>query len=92
MFGIGLPELIIILLPLSIFLGPGIVGAFVAGSKGRSKLGWFVICAVCPFCIIIIILLSPAKEIKGKYKQCPACKEFVKWGASICKYCHKELS
>lgn len=93
MFDIGLTELIIIVF--IIFLVcfvPGIIGAYIAGIKGRSKLGWFVICAIFPLCIIAIIFIPPAKEIEGKYKQCPACKEFVKWEAIICKYCRSELT
>jgi hypothetical protein len=92
MFGIGSFELIIILIiMLLIWFVPGIIGAYIAGMKGRSKLGWFFICAIFPLCIIAIIFLPPAKEIAGKYKQCPACKEFVKWGAIICKHCRSEI-
>jgi hypothetical protein len=92
MFGIGVPELIIIFIISSIGLVPGIAGAYIAGMKGRSKLGWFFICAICPLCIIAIIFLPPVKEIEGKYKQCPACKEFVKWEATICKHCRSEIN
>ena len=81
MFGIGLPELIIILIILSIWFVPGIIGAYIAGYKGRNRAGWFIICTVCPFCLVLIIFLPPEKEIEGRYKQYPACKEIVKWGA-----------
>jgi len=93
MFGIGLTELIIIVfIILLVCFVPGIIGAYIAGMKGRNQLGWFFICAIFPLCIIAIIFLPPAKEIEGKYKQCPACKEFVKWGATICKHCRSELT
>jgi hypothetical protein len=77
MFGIGLPEFIIILIILFICFLPGIVGAYIAGFKGRNKAAWFIICTVCPFCIVVILLLSPGKEIEGKYKQCPAAKSLL---------------
>ena len=87
MFGIGIPEVIL----LSFFIIPGIVGAVIAGNKGRSRLGWFVLCACIPLLILIPIFISPLKEVKGKYKQCPACKEFVKWDATICKHCRTSI-
>ena len=91
MFGIGLQEIIIIFAMLSVFAIPGIAGAYLAGAKGRSRIGWFFLCFISPFLIILIIVAGPAKEVKGKHKQCPACKEFVKWDANKCRHCHTSI-
>ena len=87
MFGIGMPELIIILMCCI----PGGIGAWLAGNKGRSKFVWFLLCAVLPLLIVVIIFLKPAKEVAGKIKQCPLCKEFIKWDATVCRYCHSAI-
>ncbi len=88
MFGISILELIVISVSFSI---PGIIGAQFAKSKGRSAVGWFFLSAVFWFSIVIIILLPPIKEIPGKYRECPSCREFVKWDANICKHCKCEI-
>ena len=92
MFSIGPFELIIILIILLICFIPGIVGAYIAGYKGRGKAAWFIICTICPLCIILVLISPPGKEIEGRYKQCPACKELVKWEATICKHCRIEIN
>ena len=88
MLGIGYAELLVILVAWGI---PGLIGAALARSKGRSTIGWFLVSAFFWIPIIVIAILPPAKEIEGKYRQCPACKEFVKWDATICKHCRNEL-
>lgn len=47
MFGIGVPELVVILIIWGI---PGTIGALIAKSKGRSAVGWFFLSAFfgCP--------------------------------------------
>ena len=92
MFGIGFPELIIIIIMLIILGIPGTIGARLAKSKGRNAVGWFILSAFFWLPILIVILLPPVKEVSGKYRECPACKEFVKWRASVCKNCGTALS
>ena len=91
MFGIGIPEAITLLIIFGPPLVCGIIGAVLAGNRGRSKFGWFLLCAILPLLIILIIFLKPAKEVEGKVKQCPKCKEFVKWDATICRYCRSPV-
>lgn len=91
MFGIGFPELIVLLIIAGIFVIPGIIGATIAGNKGRGKFGWFVLCAILPILIIVVIFLKPAGIVEGKNSQCPSCKEFIKWDATVCRYCHNPV-
>ena len=88
MFGaLGLPELILLLL----LCIPGAIGAVLASGKGRSAVGWFFLCAFFWFPVLIVIFLPPIKEVPGRYRQCPACKEFVKWEATVCRHCRSTL-
>ncbi len=90
MFGISIPELILSFL---IIWGiPGTIGALIAKNKGRDAVGWFILSAFFWLPIFIVILLPPAKEVPGKLRECPSCKEFVKWNAIICKHCKSELT
>lgn len=74
------------------FVLPGIIGAWIASSKGRSMLGWFLLCCFFPPTMMMIIFQSPLREVKGHYRQCPACREFSPWKLSVCKYCGAELT
>jgi amino acid permease len=65
MYGIGIPELIILLY---IFV-PGSIGAWLASKKRRSKFGWFILCAILPLLIIVIIFIKPAKEVEHEKKE-----------------------
>ncbi len=88
MVGIGVPEIIVLLIVWGI---PGTIGAVLAKNKGRNAFGWFVLCALLWFPIIVVVFLPPIKEVPGKYRECPACKEFVKWNATVCKHCKRDL-
>jgi len=86
-----IPEVIFFILVLVVALLLGIVGAWLAEDKGRSRLGWFVLCTICPLFIIPIALLGPKEQIEGVFKQCPSCKEFIKWETKVCKHCRTPI-
>lgn len=63
MFRIGIPELIILFIIACIITIPfGITGSILAGVRGRSKVGWFALSAVCPIFIILVVCLKDAKK------------------------------
>lgn len=74
------------------FVLPGSIGAWIASSKGRSMLGWFLLCSFFPPTMMVLIFQSPVKEVKGHYRQCPACREFFPWKLAACKYCGAEVT
>ena len=71
----------------------GVVGAFVARSKGRSAVGWFVICVLFPIGLLILLAV-PNGRLRGlqssadaERKTCPQCTEQVRQEALACCFC-----
>ena len=73
---------------LFVFFGlPGIVGAWIASTKGRSMLFWLLLCGCFPPTLMILINQGPTREVEGHYRRCPSCNEMQPWKLSLCKYC-----
>jgi len=71
---------------------PGLVGGWLAWTKGRNLLGWFLLCFCFPPTLMVILFHKPLREVSGHYRQCPACREFLKWRVTVCKYCNADLA
>ena len=71
----------------AIMLVPCVIGTFLAYHRGRSIVGWGVICALFPVFLLVIYFHKPLREVRGGFKRCGACREFIKWGEKVCRYC-----
>lgn len=92
MFGLGSEGIVALAVLLLVLFLPAMIGEFIASGKGRSALGWFLLCGIFPPAIFVIMLLKPGGEVDGKYKKCDACQEIIKWQATVCRYCQTRLN
>lgn len=74
------------------FLLPGIIGAWLARTKGRNPLLWFVLNGVFPPTLMITFYQGPVRAVPGHYRQCSKCSEYSKWRESACRFCQTDLT
>lgn len=80
------------------WIGIAIACAIVAGNKGRSGFGWFILGMLFSLIALLIVLVLPSvKEDPAQPKpethiKCPDCAEFVKREARVCKHCGCKLA
>lgn len=80
------PALFIYLVPLAFAL----TGGYMAYARGRNPLLWGVASALFPICVMIVWFEKPKREVKGYFRKCGACDEWIKWRESPCRYCGAE--
>ena len=71
-------------------LAAGVAGALIADKKGRNWIAWGAICAIFPFMIILLALLSNKLQPSSS-KRCPYCGAFTNEGSAFCGRCGREL-
>lgn len=77
------PALLVYLVPI-IF---AVTGGVMASNRGRNFFLWGVCSALFPICIMIVWFEKPVKEVKGHFRKCSSCGEWIKWKETICRYC-----
>jgi hypothetical protein len=76
-----------------VFLLPfGIAGAWIARSKGRNPLLWFLLNGLFPPTVMISIFQGPVRPVAGHYRQCPKCHAYSKWRETVCRFCQTDLT
>lgn len=68
----------------------GVAGALIADKKGRNWILWGLICAIVPFLLLLLILLS-SKVRPGMAIRCPFCGKPTQEGLAFCGQCGREL-
>ena len=62
-------------------------GGVMAHNRGRNPVLWGLCSAVFPICIMIVWFEKPKKEVKGHFRRCSSCCEWIKWAEDPCRYC-----
>lgn len=66
---------------------PGILGAYLARTRGKNPLLWGLISAPFPFAIFILWYHKPSRTVSGYFRQCTVCGEVSPWKLAACRYC-----
>lgn len=80
------PAILLILVPLAF----AVTGGYFAFARGKNPVLWGVLSAVFPLFIMITWFEKPKKAVKGHFKQCQSCDEWIKWAETPCHYCGAE--
>ena len=82
------------------WLAFAILGAVIAGAKGRSAVGFFFLGLLLSplLSIIAALIVKPNQKVlerealwKGESRKCPFCAELIRSEATVCRYCSREL-
>ncbi len=83
-FSMGFSEYLFI----GLFFGlPGLLGGWLAHTRGKNPLLWGLLSAPFPFFVLIIWFQKPADAVPGHFKKCPACGGVYPWKLQACRYC-----
>lgn len=74
------------------FILPGIIGAWLAWTKGRNPLLWFLLNTCFPPTLMVTIFQGPVRPVAGHYRQCPKCSRYSKWRDTVCRFCQTSLT
>jgi len=80
------PGYALLLVPIAFAL----TGATLARNRGRNIVGWAVLCAIFPIFLLVVYFERPLREVRGGFRRCASCGEFIISQASVCKYCNAE--
>jgi hypothetical protein len=69
----------------SIFIG------LLAGSRGRDQLGWFLLSLLISPLLALLCLMVQRERLPGPTCFCPHCKERIRYDATVCRTCHRDV-
>jgi len=91
MFGCGAQEML--LLVAAFIFAPFFINYSLAKSRGREKdmCLWMLFTVFFSWITTLILLILNPKNTEAFNRECPYCKEVIKKGAVICRYCGRDI-
>ncbi len=77
------PELYVALL----MAVPAVAGGWLARGRGMVWPLWGILCGIFPVFLLVVWFTKPKKEVKGFFRRCGECGEWIKWREVPCRYC-----
>lgn len=83
-----------------VWLALAVVAGVIAGNKGRSRPGFFLLAVLLSPLVGILaaLIASPNAQAlerdalaSGQSKKCPSCAELIRSDAAVCRYCGREV-
>ncbi len=77
-------------------LAVGAVGAAIGDRKGMKVAGFFLGFVFGPIGLVVIALLQPSPDESARVArlrgmlECPHCREFIRAGATVCRFCGRD--
>jgi len=66
---------------------PALIGGWLAYGRGMNWLLWGILSGLFPVFILAVWFTRPRKEVKGFFRRCGVCGEWIKWREEPCRYC-----
>lgn len=66
---------------------PGVVGAWLAHTRGKNALLWGLVAAPFPFILLVLWYQKPDTEVPGHFRKCRSCGSVYPWKLAACRYC-----
>ena len=63
------------------------IGGRLAYGRGINWLLWGFLCGLFPVCLLVVWFTKPREEVKGFFRKCGVCGEWIKWHEEPCRYC-----
>lgn len=65
---------------------PAIAGGWLSYGRGMLWPLWGILCGIFPVFLMVVWFTKPKKEVKGFFRRCTECGEWIKW-RETCRYC-----
>ncbi len=67
---------------------PAVAGGWLSRGRGMNWWPlWGILCGLFPVFLLMVWFTKPRKEVKGFFRRCGLCGEWIKWHEEPCRYC-----
>lgn len=66
---------------------PALIGGWLAYGRGMKWPLWGFLCGLFPVFLMVVWFTKPKKEVRGFFRRCAECGEWIRWREEPCRYC-----